>query len=221
MIMHHPGDELLLDYAAGALDEGTALAVATHAAMCAPCLHQVALLEAAGGTMLERVEAELVADDLLERTLAMLDAPEAGSVARPPVDAETAELVPEPLLRYIGRDLAHLAWRRIGGRLIAAGEEARVSVAAKNVKVALMRLKAGSFTPRHSHRGNEYTVVLAGGFRDGHDQYGPGDFLARDASHTHQPVIDEDGECLCLVVLDAPLRFSGPMGRLINPFMRI
>lgn len=220
MITHHPKKEILLDYAAGALGEGPALAVATHAALCRECTEQIEMLEALGGALLEEVTPAPVSDLLLEQTLAMLDDPEPAMVAAAEIDAETAAQVPEPLLRYIGRGLAHLAWRRVGG-IVAAVEEVRLPVATKNVKVSLMRLKAGSLMPRHSHRGNEFTLVLAGGFSDGGNQYGPGDFVAKDPSHTHQPVVDDDGECLCLVVLDAPLRLTGAMGKLINPFLRI
>jgi putative transcriptional regulator len=220
MITHHPKKEILLDYAAGALGEGPALAVATHAALCRECSEQIEMLEALGGALLEEVTPAPVSDMLLEQTLAMLDEPEPGMVAAAEIDAETVAQVPEPLLRYIGRGLAHLAWRRVGG-IVTAVEEVRLPVAAKNVKVSLMRLKAGSLMPRHSHRGNEFTLVLAGGFSDGGNQYGPGDFVAKDPTHTHQPVVDDDGECLCLVVLDAPLRLTGAMGKLINPFLRI
>lgn len=220
MIIHHPQGELLLDYAAGNLGEGPALAVAAHASRCSLCLDEIALYEAVGGTLLETIAPKPVSDSLFERTMAMLDASEPATAVFAPVDAETARLVPEPLHRYIGRGLAHLAWRRVGG-LIAAVEEVRLPVAAKNVKVSLMRLKAGSLMPKHSHRGNEYTLVLAGGFSDGGSQYGPGDFSAKDGSDTHQPIVDEDGECLCLVVLDAPLRLSGAVGKLFNPFLRI
>ncbi len=218
MIIHHPQDELLLDYAAGNLGEGPALVVASHAARCKACADQIALYEAVGGALLETVAPEPVADSLLERTMAMLDATVQPSTVFPPVDAETARLVPEPLHRYIGRGLAHLAWRR---GLIAAIEEVRLPVAAKNVKVSLMKLKAGSLVPKHSHKGNEYTLVLAGGFSDGGSQYGPGDFNSKHGSDTHQPIIDDDGDCLCLVVLDAPLRLSGAVGKLFNPFLRI
>ena len=220
MIKHHPDKEILLDYAAGALGEGPALAVASHAALCRDCAEQIEMLEALGGALLEEVRPEPVSDTLLKRTLAMLDEPEPAMVAAVRVDLDTAAQVPEPLLRYIGRGLAHLAWRRAGG-IVAAVEEVRLPIAAKNVKVSLMRFKAGSLMPRHSHRGNEYTLVLVGGFSDGDNQFGPGDFVAKDPSHTHQPVVDEDGECLCLVVLDAPLRLTGAMGKLINPFLRI
>lgn len=220
MIKHHPNKEILLDYAAGALAEGPALAVATHAAMCGECAHEVELLEAVGGALLEQVGPEPVADMLLEQTMAMLDDPEPARVPRPSVEDGSGAKVPEPLLAYIGRGLAHLAWRKVGG-IVSAVEEVRLPVAAKNVKVSLMRLKAGSLMPRHTHRGNEYTLVLEGGFSDGDNQYGPGDFSAKDPSDTHQPVVDEDGECRCLVVLDAPLRLTGTMGKLINPFLRI
>lgn len=220
MITHHPSKEILLDYAAGALGEGPALAVATHAAMCRECVEQVEMLEAVGGALLEEVSPEPLSEGLLERTMAMLDEPEPALAVPVPVEAETVAQVPEPLLRYIGRGLAHLAWRRVGG-VIAAVEEVRLPIAARNVKVSLMRLKAGSLVPRHSHRGNEYTLVLAGGFSDGDNQFGPGDFVAKDPSHTHQPVVDEDGDCLCLVVLDAPLRLTGALGKLLNPFLRI
>jgi putative transcriptional regulator len=84
-----------------------------------------------------------------------------------------------------------------------------------------MRLDPGSVMPVHSHRGHEFTLVLAGGFRDGSQQFLPGDFAVRDASHRHQPIVDDDGQCLCLVVLDAPLRLTGAVGRLLNPFLRI
>lgn len=220
MIMHHPEEEFLLDYATGSLGEGPALVVAAHAAMCAACREQVAVMEAIGGALLDHLAGEALPDTLLGETLAMLDAPRAPQAAPAKPDLGGADALPEPLWRYIGRGLAHLAWRRVGG-LVAAGEEARLPVPAQNVKVALMRLKAGSLMPKHSHRGNEYTLVLAGGFSDAGSQYGPGDFVARDATHTHQPVVDEDGECLCLVVLDAPLRLSGPMGTIVNPFLRI
>lgn len=220
MINHHPSHEILLDYVAGALGEGPALAIATHAAMCGACGEQVEMLEAVGGALLEEVHPEPVSEGLLKRTMAMLDEPEPARASPVAADGETSALIPGPLLRYVGRGLAHLAWRRVGG-IVAAVEEVRLPIAARNVKVSLMRLKAGSLMPKHTHRGNEYTLVLAGGFSDADNAFGPGDFSARDPSHTHQPVVDADADCLCLVVLDAPLQLTGAMGKLINPFLRI
>ncbi|MBL8659951.1 MAG: cupin domain-containing protein [Rhodospirillales bacterium] len=219
MIRHHPEDELIVDFATGALGEGPALVVATHAAMCGSCRARVALVEAVGGLMLEDLEGEPVSAGLLDETLAMLDEGEdAATVAAPVAATDDREQVPEPLLRYIGRGLSHLVWRRVPG--FPAIEEARLPIAA-GVKAVLMRLKSGAVVPEHSHRGNEYSVVLAGGFCDGATSYGRGDFLARDPSHTHRPAADNDGDCLCLIVLDAPLRLTGALGMIVNPFLRI
>jgi putative transcriptional regulator len=37
----------------------------------------------------------------------------------------------------------------------------------------------------------------------------------------HRPVVDSDEECICLAVLDAPLKLTGMIGRLVNPFLRM
>jgi len=66
----------------------------------------------------------------------------------------------------------------------------------------------------------EFEGLLAGGFSDGDRQYQRGDFSFSDGEIDHSPVADDDGECLCLTVTDAPLRLTGPLMRLLNPFIR-
>lgn len=74
--------------------------------------------------------------------------------------------------------------------------------------------------PRHTHRGNEMTVVLAGGYSDNGVSYGPGDFSLKDGDDHHQPRVDDDGVCLCLVVLDAPVRLTGGVEELKRLLIR-
>lgn len=217
MIQHHPEEELLLDYAAGALSEGLALAVAAHASMCSVCATHIRAIEAIGGGVLADAGAAAMAEGALDAVLARLDAPEEAKPRPPEVDAATRDLLPAPLRAYVGRSLSELPWRRVG-RLF---EEYRLPLAASGVKAALLRLAPASLMPRHSHRGQEYTLVLAGGYRDGEAAFARGDFAAKDASDQHQPVVDADGSCVCLVALDAPLRLSGAMGVLVNPFLRL
>lgn len=218
MITHHPDPELLLDFATGAQPEALALMVATHVTMCSQCAAHVAQLQAVGGLLLEQSDAEAVDDDLLESVLARLDEPPAPlPIPAGKPDAETLAIVPGPLRCYLGRSLAELPWHSVGRMF----KEFRLPLASRSMKVSLMRLRSGSLMPRHTHHGNEYTLVLAGGFQDAGQAFGRGDFATKDASETHQPVVDEDGECLCLVVLDAPLKLTGAIGRLINPFLRI
>ena len=52
-ITHHPSDELMLDYASGALSEGWALAVATHLSMCDSSSGLLRGMETIGGILLD------------------------------------------------------------------------------------------------------------------------------------------------------------------------
>jgi putative transcriptional regulator len=219
MSTHHPSVELLFDYATGALPEGASLAIATHASLCRQCRDLVHDIEGIGGTLFENTEPEAIAEGALDLALARIEEGRdvLPSAARSAFDAETVRLVPEPLRRYLPASLNDLKWRKVGGMF----EEVRLAVSPKALKVALMRLKPGSLMPRHGHKGFEYTLVLAGGYRDNGKQFGPGDFDAKDSSQHHQPRVDDDGECLCLAVLDAPVKLSGTLGRLVNPFLRI
>lgn len=217
MITHHPSPDLLLDYATGVLGEGVALAVATHASLCSACRDEIRRLEAIGGDLIEALEPEFVDDDLLTATLARLDE-SVPSTARPAaLDERTCRVVPAPLRRYLSAGLEDLPWRSVGRMF----QEVRLPLASKRIKASLMRLRPGSLMPKHTHRGHEYTLVLAGGYRDAGNAFARGDFDAKDVADQHQPVVDEDGECLCLAVLDAPVKLTGAMGRLVNPFLRI
>ena len=217
MIRHHPPFDLILDYATGVASEGVALAVAAHAALCPVCRARIAEIEAVGGILLEEIEVEAVGDTLLASIMDRLDE-EAPATARPErLDPETLRLIPSPLHRYVGSSLADLPWRSVGRMF----QEARLPLAGKNIKASLMKLRPGSLMPRHTHRGQEVALVLAGGYRDGDERYERGDFSAKDAADMHQPIVDDDSECLCLVVLDAPVKLTGAVGRLVNPFLRI
>jgi putative transcriptional regulator len=42
-----------------------------------------------------------------------------------------------------------------------------------------------------------------------------------DEEVNHQPVVDQDGECVCLAAVEGRLRLSGWIGRLIQPLIGI
>lgn len=54
----HPSDNLLADYAAGALAKGWSLAIAAHLAMCPDCRADTIALDAIGGGALESLPAD-------------------------------------------------------------------------------------------------------------------------------------------------------------------
>tara|TARA_R110002167_G_scaffold23721_3_gene84109 strand:+ start:1702 stop:2358 length:657 start_codon:yes stop_codon:yes gene_type:complete len=216
MPQHHPAEELLIDYAAGSMGEPMALLLATHLTLCPQCRGEAARLDALGGALLESLEPEPVSDTALQALLDQLDSePESPPIAKPEPKSEDGALLPRPLMDYIGGPLSAVRWQRFGGLSIA-----ELEVGGREVHTRLMRIASGMAMPRHTHEGNELTLVLSGGFSDSRGHYLRGDVATTDSSVDHQPVADADGDCLCLAVTDAPLRLTGRFGRMLNPFFR-
>jgi anti-sigma factor ChrR (cupin superfamily) len=86
---YHPGPELLMDYASGALPEPVALLVASHVSLCRTCQGEVERLEALGGALFDSLPAEPLGEAALDRALARLELPEArgGTRRRTPAAA--------------------------------------------------------------------------------------------------------------------------------------
>ena len=84
----------------------------------------------------------------------------------------------------------------------------------------LLRVTGGHPVPHHTHRGAELTLVLAGSYRDGGIGYRPGDIQMADPTIEHRPVAEPGEACIGIVALDAPLWFTGPIGRFANPFVK-
>jgi len=214
----HAGDELLMDYAAGSLAEPIAVLVATHLALCPACRARVETFENVGGALLEELNGEAVDRSLRETVLARLDetpselAPMGHLRTPSPVDLR----VPEPLRGYLGDGLDNLAWKRRG----PVGE-VRLMVDHPIITSRLLRIKAGTAMPQHTHEGTELTLVLTGAFTDRGNHFQRGDVAIADASVDHCPVADPGDDCYCFAVNDAPLRLTGRLSRFLNPFVRI
>ena len=210
-------ENLLLDYATGTLPEGPALITAAYVALNEEAHQDVVALETVGGELFEAIEPTDVSDDLLARTLDCLD-DEAGTpmVARAPLDDETSALIPPALRPYLRGDLDQLPWAKRG----KSAEQCDLPLSGGHYKASLLRIKAGQAIPRHTHKGTEYTLVLAGGFTDESGHHTRGSLTVCDGSVEHSPVADAGEDCLCLTVLDAPIRMTGPVGRFVNPFLR-
>ena len=218
MITHHPSDEFLFDYAAGSLPEPLALVVASHMSMCPICQETVERYDAVGGALLKDIPDAAVGDSLLERTIARLDdtaVDEPEVATQPALDRETLALVPPPLRPYLKGNLSDLSWRRMGRSI----HEYQLALPDSVYNACLMKFQAGKSVVDHTHMGQEHTLVLAGGYSDGDAHYGRGDLAFADSSLRHRPVADPGEDCICLVVLDAPTRLTGPIGRFLNPFL--
>jgi len=215
---HHPDAGTLLDYAAGAASEAAGVMIASHLALCPACRAEVARLEALGGAMLDEMTPTPLESATLDNLLRRLDGLDATPEPAPAKSAvpESALLLPQPLRDYVG-DSAALPWRKLGGGV----DEVDIAHAAgKGEHLRLLRIKAGGAVPRHTHHGNEMVMVLAGGFTDASGHYLRGDVGVSDADVDHTPVADAGADCICLSFTDAPLRFTGPFGWLLNRFVK-
>ncbi|KMW60196.1 Transcriptional regulator [Candidatus Rhodobacter oscarellae] len=211
-IKHHLTEPILMAYSAGTLPEAFSLVVATHLSMCEECRARAASYDAVGGAMLDGATLDMD-EGALEATLALLEAP----VERPiKADVPADAVFPGPLRDYVGGDLDAVQWKAVGG-----GVRQAILPTSKDASVRLLHIPAGMAVPDHGHRGTELTLVLQGAFRDEEDRFGPGDVEVANEDLTHTPVAEEGMDCICLAATDAPLRFSGLIPRLAQPFLRI
>ena len=220
MIKYHPSTALLTDYTVGSLSVAPAVSVTTHLKYCQQCRDSVGSLKQLGGALLCEAEPAQVSGDLLSQTLDLLDADECElGLAEGASEVHEFELsdelkgIPEYLNQFLPRN--GLNWQKLSSSVTVAP----ISVGETRYELALHKICAGGQTPVHDHNGVEYTVVLKGSFSDEDGMYNEGDFLTREPGDIHRPFATQHEDCICLSVLEAPIRLKG-LGRVLNPFMR-
>ena len=212
--MSHPApEELLLDYASGALDAGPSLALSLHVALDPAARRTVERLGAVGGALLEQEPGETVDDGFLADTLSRLDALPVEPPARPYVPRRGFEWAPAQLARHLP-DGAQ--WRPVLGGF----EEIRLDIPGPHYRVSLLKLAPGRGLPAHRHVGEEFTVVLHGGYSDATGSYGVGDLAIGPGVERHEPIADPGDPCIALIVVERPVVLTGPIGRFFNPLVR-
>jgi putative transcriptional regulator len=155
---------------------------------------------------------------MLARLDAMGDAPPSPRPSRAMAGrkAGTPAVFPAPLRDYVGGDLDAVKWRPVG-----MGVRQAILPTGRGSTARLLFIPGGQAMPHHSHRGLELTLVLQGAFRDEADRFARGDVEIADSDMKHTPVAESGDPCVCLAATDAPLRFSGLIPRIAQPFLRI
>lgn len=218
-IEHHPAQDTLASYSAGALPAAMALVVGCHLQVCDVCRREVAALENLGGQLMEALPPRPLTDNARERMMAMLD--EQPSPAEAALQAAVASKVavaamPTMLRNVLGsNDYDALPWKTVAPGI----RQLIIETGEGNSR--MLRIAAGKKMPVHSHRGNELTMILSGGYSDALGKFNAGDVADLDNAVEHQPIADADEDCICLAGMDAPLRFRGWMARLMQPFVGI
>lgn len=217
-LRHHLPEQVLLAYSAGTLPEAFSLVVACHISMCDTCRATLEGFDAIGGGLLESGETMEIDEDALARTMALISQFDADVAEAPEKPVRSADpVLPAPLQDYVGGGVDAIRWRSTGG----GAKQCILPVGDKEGSVRLLYIPAGAAMPDHGHRGLELTLVLQGAFADEVDRFGRGDVEIGHEDLNHRPVAEPGMDCICLAATDAPLKFSGLLPRLAQPFLRI
>ncbi len=196
-LRHHPSDEILTAYAAGALEPGFGLVAGAHIETCAHCRGRVAAFEATSGAALETLPEADVAADALSNVMTRLEAQE------PAFEARDARPLLERLSLKPKKWIAPGVW-------VAAVDTPH----AQSNRVYLLSVAPGMPAARHQHSGAEFCTVLKGAFRDEVGLFEAGDFAAAYDDLNHLPVVVGGEACLCLFATEGRLKAQGLLGRL-------
>lgn len=217
---HHLTDELLLDYAAGSLDLASSLMVAAHLTYCPHCRAKARAMDDIGGNFLDTLEPAVLEEASLDAVLARIDGEpvDADGTRPPPPVANDNPVLPRVVQQYLGGDVDTAPWKYLGGGV----ETAEIPIPdTSGHRAFLLRVAAGRAVPQHTHTGNEFVLILDGNYVDEFGYFGTGDIAICDGSVTHKPVAGPDRACTCLVVIDAPIRLTGILGAILNPFVKL
>ncbi len=212
MVNHHPDARLLNEFASGALPLAQSICVSLHLKHCKLCQRDNRRLHLLGAAMFENLAPRQVDDSLLQSVMSRLD--EQPPLAYASADGDAGSAL---MQRLMAGSYDELEWDRVSSDLRIS----RLRTGDRDNEFALYHIKAGGTIPRHTHRGTELTLVLEGSFSDEEGVYQEGDFLMRDAEHVHTPTAARTGDCICVGVLDAPIRFTQWNYRPLNPFLKL
>lgn len=215
--VHHIPAELLLDYATGSLAEPWSLVVACHLSLCPHCRAELAAIERVAGAMLDDVPPQSLRSSGFAAIEARLGDQEPAPV-RKAVSGRRGGGIPAPLRAYLKDGIDRIDWRWSGAGLHSW---ALPVPKARGGMVSLLKIAPGAAMPLHTHRGEEMTLVLSGGFTDEGGAFTRGDVEIADGNTEHRPVAMNDGPCICLAVTDAPLNFRGSFGWVLNQWARL
>ncbi|MCB9990390.1 MAG: cupin domain-containing protein [Rhodospirillales bacterium] len=220
--MNQHTEILLMEYAAGVLDDASALLVRTYISISPEARRYVRHCEAMGGQLMERSCTPVaMAGDSLKNVLQQLDRLEQAT-CQTMSRTHCADIrfcrqynLPEPLLAYLYEHHRTGRWHPF-----ARGMATCTLTSCKDTNgMAMIRMAPGARAVRHTHRGTEITLVLEGGYEDEYGRYEAGDLVIADAGITHQPIAGPKG-CLSINVIEAPLHFTGHLYKLLNLFAR-
>ncbi|MDX1301434.1 ChrR family anti-sigma-E factor [Photobacterium sp.] len=215
----HPSDDTLARYAAGDLDPASSIMMSAHLEYCIECRLRIDELEDSYSQELESTPTKPMTSGLTEMLSQILCRTAEPEVLEPVASSDVLKLGDKEfhLPRVLQRHKDKIGdWSRLPGKI----QRAHVSTGGQS-KMNFIYMAPDSSLPEHTHQGQEITLVLSGRFIDEHHSYGPGDFIIQTSENKHSPKTRAGQDCLCLTLLDGPLRFTSGVATLLNPFSQL
>jgi len=227
-LTHHLDDNTLMRYASGDLDAAFTVIVASHIALCEQCRKASHDAEQLGGALLAETDVQPVNDNAFESLMAAIDEQDKSQVDG--VEARNVHTFPKrgagkisgdiplPLQRHIGAQISDIKWKKVAPGIskhdIDMGKDSPSSL-------YLLNIAPGQAVPEHGHGGQEMTLILSGAYNDRFGRFGRGDIADLDEHVEHQPIVENDAACICLVATEKPTKFKGLIERVLQPLIRI
>ncbi len=220
-VNHHLTDETIQEYSAGALSVPMETLIACHLTVCAHCRARVERADQIGGFMIsasDGVEVSASAADLLQRAKAAGSESSTRSTGPRGDSGNLISGVPRPLGRLLPKPINQLAWKRIAPGIKQFNLDVDTN---RKGAFKLLHLTPGATLSDHSHEDRELTYVVRGSYHDEIGHFKTGDIADLDGHHSHKPVIDSKEPCIALIATHSPVRYSGILSRLMQPFVGI
>ena len=215
MITHHVVEEMLISYSSGKLDNTNSLLIATHSALCLKCRKKIEAYEEIGGQILLDQQNIEVSPQSLENVLSKLDDDKENLPNKEITLNDCFKKIPSPLRKYLPKanNILYENWKNFFGFKYY---KIAISSSGKDMKALMLSMPPNQKIPEHKHSGIEQILVLEGGFSDEKGSYGPGDVSTQNENdRAHIPIAD-DTCCICLLVYEGNLLFTGLKGWLLN-----
>ena len=210
-ISQHPDQSWFVSYAAGGLTPSFNLLLQAHLLVCPQCRCVLKKADELGAQFMFGSD-----DTPIEKFTT--PTPQVGARSEQSIEwgKEQVTDLTEFFDHYIGMHLDSLKWMKAGKGLRVC----RLTDTEED-NMLMLRAEPGTVLPKHSHNGSELTLVLKGAYFCEDAIFKVGDIEDADDSILHQPVVTAEDECICIAAVGGPLKFSGLLQRMAQPFLGI
>ena len=220
MIKHHPKYELIQSFVKGDLPVSLSAGIAIHADMCSTCQQKIVqLTEQAAEVSFEEDLLDKLMVDSPGQDITLMDFDQMIDGITETDEIELQDTIIEKSVTFKNKTfkLPAILNSLPLGKTAQFGKLARAAfqLNENEIHTNLLHIEPGGGVPKHTHKGFELTVLLAGSFHDSHGKYVKGDFIMLDGSDVHQPT-SQNG-CLCYTVANDALHFTEGLNKLLNP----